>query len=417
HDEATGSAVPAPDTGADAARPQLALAGGTNTDISVHLRSRSSTRLRAHFAEWGTVWAIALASRIGVLVVGLLATYAAQSRGITNYLPIAKSATFIHYQDVIVHGYNLKNATEYPLLPGLMYTLNQVGVPLAVGALLVVNICFLAGIICFAMLGARYVGKKTAVIAAAYLCVFPTSHFFSLASTESLMLVGMCGATLAALHKGGTTRGWLIATPLAMMCALSRPPGALVGIVLLAIAVMQLRSKIAPLRGRALAAALVCGASIPASVLGFFYYMKQVTGDALAPIHAQAQFGRSMSVMGPIDAVTGSIASVRGGSLGEGFELAAAFLIAAMLVWFAVRAVGDRYEIAGWTAFGAASLLMPLATGIVWQMPRFMLLVPPVFWMLAKVGERRPWVHNALMILLPMALAFKVVFEVVGVSQ
>jgi len=46
------------------------------------------------------------------------------------------------------------------------------------------------------MLGARYVGKKPAVIAAAYLCVFPTSHFFSLASTESLMLLGMCGATL-----------------------------------------------------------------------------------------------------------------------------------------------------------------------------------------------------------------------------
>ena len=413
HDEATGSAVPAPDQGVVDARPQLALAGGTETGISPSPR----TRFQAHFAEWGAVWAIALASRIGVLVVGFLATYAAQSRGITNYLPIAKSATFVHYHDVIVHGYNLKNATEYPLLPGLMYALNQVGVPLTVGALLVVNLCFLAGIICFAMLGARYVGKKPAVIAAAYLCVFPTSHFFSLASTESLMLLGMCGATLAALR--GTTRGWLVATPLAMMCALSRPPGALVGIVLLAIAVMQLRGRslAAPLRGRALAAALVCGAAIPASVLGFFYYMKQVTGDALAPVHAQAQFGRSMSLAGPLHAVTSSINSVRGGSLGEGFELAAACLVAAMLVWFAITAIGNRYEIAGWTAFGVASLLMPLATGIVWQMPRFALLVPPVFWMLGRVGERRPWLHNTLMVLLPMALAFKVVFEVVGVTQ
>src|SRR4051794_317254 len=117
HDEATGSAVPAPDQGVDEARPQLALAGGTETGIEPPPRGRIGT----HFAEWGAVWAIALASRIGVLVVGLLATYAAQSRGISNYLPIAKSATFIHYQDVIVHGYNLKNATEYPLLPGLMY--------------------------------------------------------------------------------------------------------------------------------------------------------------------------------------------------------------------------------------------------------------------------------------------------------
>jgi hypothetical protein len=92
-------------------------------------------------------------------------------------------------------------------------------------------------------------------------------------------------------------------------------------------------------------------------------------------------------------------------------------LLAAMLVWFALRALGDRFEIAGWTAFGVASLLMPLATGIVWQMPRFALLVPPVFWMLGRLGSRRPAVHGALMILLPMALAFKVVFEVVGVTQ
>ena len=79
-------------------------------------------------------------------------------------------------------------------------------------------------------------------------------------------------------------------------------------------------------------------------------------------------------------------------------------------------AAGSRWELRGWTVFGAASLLLPLATGVLWQMPRFALLVPPVFWMLGALGARHAWLHRSLLVLFPVALVVKVATAVVGVE-
>lgn len=390
---------------------ELALAPGQGSD-----RHGAWLRVRAHMDDWWPVWAVLLASRIGVLVVGFLAQYAAAGRGVTPVIPggFAESGTYIHYADVLANGYTRSNATEFPLLPGLMWLVGSAGIPYPLAALLVVNVCFVVGLIGFALLGQRYVGREAAIAGSMYLALFPTSHFFSIASTESLMLAGLVGAVAFALR--GSTGGWLMAAPCAAICALTRPPGVLVGLVLLGITIGQIASgrlRSAP----GIAAAVVAGASIPLAVGGFFWYLKGQTGDALAAVHAQAQFGRSMTLDGPIRAVGSAISSVASGSLGEGFELAAALVIAAAIVVFALRAQGERWEVRGWVLFAAASLLMPLATGIVWQMPRFALVILPVFWMLGVLGRRFSWLHAGLMVLLPMALAFRVVFEVVGVSQ
>jgi hypothetical protein len=347
-----------------------------------------------------------------VLVVGFLSQYAATGRGIDHVLPFAKAGTFVHYADVLANGYTVDNATEFPLLPAMMFGLHQVGMPLAAASMLIVNAAFIVGLVLFAVLGARYVGTAAAIRGATYLAIFPTSHFFSLASTESLMLVTLCGAVLCALRA--TPRWWLAAAVLAALCALTRPPAVLVGLPLLAIAIGQLRSSTLGKAG--IAAALTAGAAVPAAVLGFFLYLDRTTGDFLAAIHAQAQFGRSMSLTGPVTAVTSALRSVAGGTFGPGVELAAACMIVVGIVWFALRAAGDRWELRGWHAFAAASLLMPLATGLVWQMPRFALLIPPLFWALGQLGKRQ-WLHTTMFVLFPMALAFKVVFEVTGVVQ
>jgi hypothetical protein len=169
-------------------------------------------------------------------------------------------------------------------------------------------------------------------------------------------------------------------------------------------------------RPTTLFAALAALAAIPVALLGFFLHLRSRTGELLASVHAQEEFGRSMSLDGPYRAISNAVTSISNGALGTAIELAAAFGIAVAIVAFAAVAVGDRWEIRGWTAFAALSLLMPLATGLVWQMPRFALLIPPVFWMLGVIA-RRPALHLALLITLPMALTFKVVFDVVGVSQ
>jgi hypothetical protein len=164
-----------------------------------------------------------------------------------------------------------------------------------------------------------------------------------------------------------------------------------------------------------IAAAVAAGAMIPLALVGFFAYLHARTGDALASLHAQEDFNRELALAGPFRAIESGFRNTLGGSPGQAIELIATFGAAALLVLFATRAAGDRWEVRGWTLFGAASLLLPLATGVLWQMPRFALLIPPVFWMLGQLGERRR-LHIAILVLFPVALAVKVAAAVVGVE-
>lgn len=370
--------------------------------------------VRAHFAAWWPVWVVALVSRIGIIIVGLLSQYAATSRGIADVLPFAKSGTYVHYEDVVLRGYTLSNAYEFPLYPALLNAFHSIGIPLTVASLGISALCCIIGAVGMAVLGERYVGRTASTVATTYLLLWPTAHFFSLASTESLMLLTCVGAVMCAVR--GSTGGWLLAAPFAAACALTRPPGALIGVVLLGIAIGQLRDGRLRRPGP-FVAALAAGASVPAAVFAFFWYLRRVTGDFQAALHAQEQFGRSMSLTGPYDAITGAVHGIRSGSIGPVFELAAVALVVCMLGVFAVKSRGERFERWGWIAFGIGSLLLPLATGLVWQMPRFAMVILPVFWGLGLVGTRWKPLHAGLMVILPMALALRVVFEVVGVHQ
>ncbi len=371
-------------------------------------------RIVNHFERWGVVWIAWLASRIGVTLVGLLSEYAARSpeRGITRYVPFFESGTFPHYISVVQNGYTLQNATEYPLFPLLLVPFDYAGIPLGVASVAISTICFLPAILMFAMIGERFFSHEAAVRSATLLAIFPTAHYFSIASTESVMLLTMCAATLLALR--GTATSWLLAGVAAALCTLSRPPGMLIGLALLGIAIAQLRR--GELRGRAIACAIAAGAMIPAAVVAFFSYLSYATGDFLASTHAQEEFNRSLSLTGPITAVTDGLRSVVGGELGIAFELLATAALIASAIWFYRTANGDRWEVRGWTLFAAAAILMPMATGIVWQMPRFALLILPAFWVLGTL-TRRPVLYGALLILLPMGLTVKVVFDVIGVTR
>jgi hypothetical protein len=385
------------------------------TDVSEpssgpHLRAvePQGSAWRAHLAEWWQVWLVGLCSRFGVLVAALGAQYAAGQRGLEhgNFLT---SGTYGHYASIATHGYTLKNAYDFPLMPAVMKLGSFAGLPFSISAFLVTNIAFVIGLVGFAMLGARYVGKRGATRAAMYLALFPFAGAFSQASTEGLMLMLLTGSVLFALR--GT---WWASALLAALCALARPPAMFVLIPLAAIAWSRYRS--GDLKGNRLVAAIAAIGAGPAAVFAFFAYLNFRTGDFLASVHAQGPFGRHLSIMGPVHAVSDAVGSVRDGVIGPGIELVALAIAAGAALWFWMQARGDRSERLGWVTFAAASLALPLATGLVWQIPRFALLVPPVFWAVALIG-RRAWIHQALLILLPMALALRTVFDVVGATQ
>ncbi|MBC7460862.1 MAG: glycosyltransferase family 39 protein [Thermoleophilia bacterium] len=396
-----------------AAEARLASAPAPRPQPTPDLGSRFGARLRAHASEWKPVYLAFALSRVLVLAVGFGVELFQRVSGAdpSTWRPFAHAETFPHYLDVVTHGYNLQNAYDYPLLPAFMAGGQAIGIPGALTAMVVSNVCFALGLVGFAIIGERFVGRPAAVRGAIYLAIAPFAYWFSIASTESLLLACVAGSVLLALR--GTSRSWLGAGALAAAAALTRPPGALLGIVLLAIAVDQLMA--GRLRGRKLLAPLAAGVMIPAALAGFFLYLKGRTGDALAAVHAQNQFNRHVSLRGPIDAFSSALSSAAGGSPGQAVELVATIGSAAALAWFLASAAGRRWEVRGWTLFGLASLLLPLATGVMWQMPRFALLILPVFWMLGALGAQRVWLHRAILVLFPIALVVKVATAVVGV--
>jgi hypothetical protein len=363
--------------------------------------------------EWKPVYVAFALSRLLVLLVGFGAEAAMRVLDVdpARWRPFAFAETYPHYANVATNGYTLENAFNHPVLPAFMAAGDVVGIPMWLTAMLVTNVAFLAGLVGMAMLGSRYVGRPAAIRASVYLAIAPFAYWFSVTSTEGLLLALVVGSALLALRA--TPAAWLGAGALGALAVLTRPPGALVGILLLCIAIGQLRDR--RLRAPCIAAALAAGAMIPAALVGFFAYLQARTGSATASLDAQEDFNRELSLDGPLRALESGIGNALSGSVGQAIEVVATIGAAALIVLFARRAVGDRWELRGWTAFGAASLLLPLATGVLWQMPRFALLIPPVFWMLGMLGERR-WLHRAVLVLFPIALAVKVAAAVVGVE-
>ncbi|MCW2926167.1 MAG: hypothetical protein JWM86_135 [Thermoleophilia bacterium] len=375
---------------------------------------RRTSRVGDHLREWRSVYLAFAISRLLVAGVGWGVELALRITGAdpANWRPFAFAETYPHYADVALHGYTLENAVNFPLMPGLMAGGAAIGIPMWLTAFLATNLAFLVGLVGMAMLGERFVGGDAARRGALYLALAPFAYWFSVTSTEGLLLGLVAGSALLALR--GTPASWLGAGVLAAVAALSRPPGAFLGIVLLGILVAQLRS--GSIARRSVAAALAAGAMIPAAVIGFMAFLDAKTGDPLAFMHAQDEFNRHVTADGPIRAIGSALElTVVQHSIGQAIELVATFGAAALLVWFGATAAGRRWEVRGWTLFGAASLLLPLATGVLWQMPRFALLIPPVFWMLGALGSRHVWLHRTVLVLFPVALMVKVATAVVGV--
>jgi hypothetical protein len=371
--------------------------------------------LRAHVREWRSVYLAFAFSRVLVFVVGWGAELAMRvlDRDPATWRPFGFAETYPHYADVATHGYTLDNAVNFPLMPAAMAAGDAVGLPMWLAAFVITNAAFLVGLVGFAVVGERYVGISATRRAATYLALAPFAYWFSVTSTEGLLLGLVAGSALLALRA--TPAGWLGAGVLAALATLTRPPGAFIGLVLLGILFAQLKAR--RLGWREVTAALVAGAMIPAALVAFMAYLDRRTGDALAFLHGQDQFNRHVTADGPARAIGSALKLTFGShSVGQAIELVATFGAAALLVLYATNAAGRRWEVRGWTAFGAASLLLPLATGVLWQMPRFALLVPPVFWMLGAFGARHRRLHVAVLVLFPVALAVKVAAAVVGVE-
>ena len=192
-----------------------------------------------------------------------------------------------HYIRIAMNGYGAGDdpgsPAFFPLFPLLMRALTWLPAleptssGLAVAAVLIANVYFLAAVPLFAMLAERACGREIALTASALLCLSPFSFFFSAGYTESLFLLLVVGAFLLA-----TDGRWTLASVVAALATATRVSGVALPAALLLTAWTRGES-----RRELLTIALVS----PLGIVAYMAYTWQVLGDPLAFLTAQGDWG------------------------------------------------------------------------------------------------------------------------------
>jgi hypothetical protein len=138
-------------------------------------------------------------------------------------------------------------------------------------------------------------------------------------------------------------------------------------------------------RGRDLFPRLASSAAIALGPLLYFFYWKVHSGDFWAPVHAQRNWGRDVSW--PWTTLSRAITYAE--------RIGTYWLVDLLVVGVVLVAVaaGIRWLRPTYLVYAIASLLLPLSYSVysrpLLSMPRFVILVFPAFWVLARAAERR----------------------------
>jgi hypothetical protein len=253
-------------------------------------------RLRGFAAElWldGGVVAMFAVSRLLVLVAAFVAEALiprnpALDPGADG--PILRSLTSWdgwYYLGIVRDGYQATpvsgayaNVAFPPLYPAVVKALS---LPFpgfeGIVAILVSNVAFLIALGLLVRLGTPYLGRRRAGLAAGLLAIYPFASVFAMAYTESLFLLLVVAAFLAAERRH---RAWAgIALALAVLCRLQG-----IALVLPLLLIMLRQDGWQP---RLTQAWLLLA---PLAAVGFLAYVASVTGTATAYLDAQQAWGR-----------------------------------------------------------------------------------------------------------------------------
>jgi Mannosyltransferase (PIG-V) len=281
------------------------------------------------------------------------------------------------------------SAAFFPLYPLLIRGVSPVvgGHPLA-AAFLVSHLAAYGSMVLLYFLTASEWDERVARRTVLYLAVFPTSFFLLAPYSESLFLL------LALLCLWGARRGrWAVAGLAGAAASATRNVGVLLAVPLAVEAVHQWLERRSV---RRLLVSLAWSAVVVAGVGAYLLYWRDLSGDALAPLHQQANWQREGSF---------PLATVLGGTreafrfVGEypgGYHLVDWLIVVPALVaglWVVVRSRA-LYGVYTWLSLLAPlSFIFPLRPFM--SVPRFLLPVFPILWAGAVWGLRRRGIHEA----------------------
>ncbi|MGP6191920.1 MAG: mannosyltransferase family protein [Vulcanimicrobiaceae bacterium] len=311
----------------------------------------------------------------------------------------------VHYLDIARRGYVGTDMAFFPLFPLLIAVVGRfVGNDLIAG-LLVSNAAFFFGLLFFYKLVEHQYNRAVAHRAIFYISIFPTAVFFSAVYTESLFFA----LTVASFYYI-REHSWLAAGALGALAALTRVEGILL-VVPYAIEVFSpgaARSWLHSFASRGRAVKIVVGLLlIPAGLGLYMTWLWILNGDPLYFSHVQSHWDRHLafpwvSVMHSFKEISHADAALTVAN--QVLELLFTALMLGLLL------AGFRRLRPSFSAYMALSILVPMSTSSLMSMPRFALVLFPMFVILALWGGR-PWVNNMVVAFsLPLLGLFTVLF-------
>lgn len=370
-----------------------------------------TTTARRWLGDHAVVLYAFIASRLALLAVGLLSlihirplTTAGNPVRLSDHqaLNIWGAWDTGWYTDLALNGYQRTpgldgqaNWAFFPAFPGLATLLTHLtGLTLFQAMLLISNLAFLAALVLIHRLARDEFDDRTADLTVLLLCAAPGSYIFSAAYTEALFLAAMVGSLVLMRD-----RRWLAAGAVAALAVLTRNLG--VGLLLpYAWAGLQrLRSDPRP-RVAELARIGVGGLIPVAAMLAFMAYMKARTGDALAFVHIQKAWHRTLG-----DPFTPLLNGLLHPS-----EVHDANLLGLASGWLAVGLLITLAVMRRWSLLPLALFLTlaPLAAGVA-SFARYALVIVPLWLVMAKLLADRPKAATAVLVAIAILNGFMMV--------
>ena len=283
------------------------------------------------------------------------------------YLGIARDG---YHAAPVVGAYT--NVAFPPLFPAIVRVLS---LPFPGGegvvAVLVSNVAFLVALGLLVRLGTPYLGRRRATLAAGLLIIYPFASTFAMAYTESLFLLLMVAAFLAAERGHRAWAGIFLA--LTVLCRLQ-------GVALiLPLWILLLRQD--GWRPRASQAWLLLG---PLAGLGFLAYIATITGSPTTFLDAQKAWGRE-----------GVGGAAPGKTIGAQFSPYQGALLLTLLwsVFLLVYVRVDRLRPEYWLV-PVLFIAAEISSGSLEAVGRITMLAFPLVWILANRRSsfvRRAW--------------------------
>ena len=269
----------------------------------------------------------------------------------------------------------------YPLLPALIGVARAV-VPDMAAPILISTITSIAAVLLLYRVVARELGEELGRRAAIFLLIFPTAYFLHIGYTESLFLALVLGAFLAARSSR-----WAAAGVAGGFAALTRVNGLVLIPALAAEAWAEWRQS---------RSARLAWGWIGLVVVGFGGYLvlnQAVYGNPFAFVEIQREHWFK-TLAWPWEGIAGVVSRLASDSLEDTAVLGVAEL-GAIGLGLAGTVVAVRRFRPSWAWWMGANWLLFVSTAFVLSVPRYVLVMFPLYAWFAILAERR-WLGLAI---------------------